>query len=407
MAQSCPRKSSHITAETASSPEQQRQHLFHFFFPLEPSFNEPQVANSVENHCSLACDEHLYQTVQQCKEQFDHPKFLEARNATNPYERLGRGRFSNRAALKLAAIDRLFGLILQQNNNSNQQPLWYADLAGGPGSWVEYVQHCRPNSVGFGMSLSQQTVQHNSLTWKLNHLPYPDRFTVVPGEDGSGDLLTQWSSFVKAVPRQLDVVLADGGVDVDTAGMHHRQEQLNSPLIFSELLVALQVLRVGGHFLFKCFDMVTVESALLLQHCRRCFRHVVLTKPVTSRPANSERYVVCLEFLGSSDQSTQNVLAQLTTLSGNQWQFPAADLSPSVIDTNIWEQLVLCNGLSLSKQLLVCQRILAHLDHNSTAAAAAAAENSAKDCIKVARQLLQHCWSRQQQQLVSNRMARF
>ena len=41
----------------------------------------------------------------------------------------------------------------------------------------------------------------------------------------------------------------------------------------------------------KVFDMFTPFSAGLFYLLYRCFRTVCVFKPVTSRPANSERYV--------------------------------------------------------------------------------------------------------------------
>lgn len=48
----------------------------------------------------------------------------------------------------------------------------------------------------------------------------------------------------------------------------------------------------GGHFVCKVFDMFTPFSAGLFYLLYRCFRTVCLFKPVTSRPANSERYAI-------------------------------------------------------------------------------------------------------------------
>ena len=46
---------------------------------------------------------------------------------------------------------------------------------------------------------------------------------------------------------------------------------------------------VGGHFICKVFDMFTPFSVGLFYLLYRCFEQVSIIKPVTSRPANSER----------------------------------------------------------------------------------------------------------------------
>ena len=45
----------------------------------------------------------------------------------------------------------------------------------------------------------------------------------------------------------------------------------------------------GGHFICKVFDQFTPFSVGLLYLLYRCFEQVCIIKPVTSRPANSER----------------------------------------------------------------------------------------------------------------------
>lgn len=47
--------------------------------------------------------------------------------------------------------------------------------------------------------------------------------------------------------------------------------------------------RPGGHFICKTFDLFTPFSVGLIYLLYCCFERVCLFKPVTSRPANSER----------------------------------------------------------------------------------------------------------------------
>ncbi|KAG8429653.1 hypothetical protein GDO86_019589, partial [Hymenochirus boettgeri] len=58
-------------------------------------------------------------------------------------------------------------------------------------------------------------------------------------------------------------------------------------------LGGLSVIRTGGHFICKTFDLFTPFSVASFTCCTACFERVSLFKPLTSRPANSERYVVC------------------------------------------------------------------------------------------------------------------
>ena len=51
----------------------------------------------------------------------------------------------------------------------------------------------------------------------------------------------------------------------------------------------MQPLLSGGHFVCKLFDIFTPFSVGLVYLMYRVFRRVSIFKPVTSRPANSER----------------------------------------------------------------------------------------------------------------------
>ena len=90
-------------------------------------------------------------------------------------------------------------------------------------------------------------------------------------------------------------------------GQENIQEILLKQLVLCQYLCALSILRtgkyallmfilvlslsLGGHFVCKVFDMFTPFSVGLFYLLYRCFDEVCIFKPVTSRPANSERYI--------------------------------------------------------------------------------------------------------------------
>lgn len=76
-------------------------------------------------------------------------------------------------------------------------------------------------------------------------------------------------------------------------GNENIQEILSKQLYLCQFLAALSVLRTGGNFVCKLFDLFTPFSVGLIYLMYTCFDRISLHKPVTSRPANSERYIVC------------------------------------------------------------------------------------------------------------------
>lgn len=72
-------------------------------------------------------------------------------------------------------------------------------------------------------------------------------------------------------------------------GQENLQEILSKRLYLCQCLVALRIVRVGGHFVVKLFDLFTPFSVGLIYLMYRCFDRISIHKPNTSRPANSER----------------------------------------------------------------------------------------------------------------------
>ena len=74
-------------------------------------------------------------------------------------------------------------------------------------------------------------------------------------------------------------------------GEENIQELLTKQLVMCQFACALSILREGGHFVCSLFDMYTPFLVGLIYLLYRCFEKICIIKPVTSRPANSERWV--------------------------------------------------------------------------------------------------------------------
>ncbi len=77
---------------------------------------------------------------------------------------------------------------------------------------------------------------------------------------------------------------------ISCAGQENIQELLTKQLLLCQFATALSILRRGGSFLCKTFDLFTPFTVGLVYLLRIAFERVTLMKPVTSRPANSERF---------------------------------------------------------------------------------------------------------------------
>ncbi|XP_072031991.1 cap-specific mRNA (nucleoside-2'-O-)-methyltransferase 1-like [Amphiura filiformis] len=261
----------------------------------------------IEDAC-LFCDQELLTTLLQHKTVFDKldgEEMRQARTRSNPYETIRGAIFLNRAAMKMANMDCVFDYMFTKPADKTGKPvlgahdlLYFADICAGPGGFSEYVlwrKKC--HAKGFGFTLK------GPCDFKLEdfYAASPEFFEPyygVGGIDGDGDVMrsdnqTKFREFVKENTNNKGVhfVMADGGFSV--AGRENIQEILTKQLLLCQFLSAISVIRTGGHFVCKTFDLFTPFSIGLIYLLYRAFDQVSIFKCVTSRPANSERYVVC------------------------------------------------------------------------------------------------------------------
>jgi hypothetical protein len=137
----------------------------------------------------------------------------------------------------------------------------------------------------------------------------PDRWLMDP--DMRGDLtdvrdVARLVDRVRARVGLVDLYCSDGGVDVKTD--FNRQEELSSPVHLGQVVTGMAVLRPGGTLIVKTFMFTSPWSVSVLGVCGAVFQDVCIVKPVTSRSANSEVYIVGRGFLGVTDQAMTHLL---------------------------------------------------------------------------------------------------
>ena len=86
-----------------------------------------------------------------------------------------------------------------------------------------------------------------------------------------------------------DLVTADGAREED----HNRLEDSHFDLLVMQTRVAVQCLRPGGDYVCKFFEGAKLCTRQWIAVCTTLFDQVSIIKPYSSRPTNSERYLVC------------------------------------------------------------------------------------------------------------------
>ena len=271
----------------------------------------------------------LWPAAEECAAAWDSTpseEFWNARAITNSMEALGECRhrglnqmFINRSAIKLANIDAILDFKLtvpRVTNTGGVDYFLFADLCGAPGGFSEYImKRIQTNETrclcrGYGISLVGKNEHGKGATWRLeDYISQNDTtFLIHYGHDGTGDLYN-WenvSCFQKDIERDLqgvgisqrkmNLVVADGGFDAQRDS--ECQEELAQKLVLCEFAVALELLDCGGTLIVKLFGCQTESIRMTMRYMYDLFDSLEMIKPLSSRPASSERYVVLTAFKG-------------------------------------------------------------------------------------------------------------
>lgn len=249
--------------------------------------------------------------------------------------------WKNRAAKKLHQLNQIFNHAIVNQNDTR----CFVDLCGGPGGFTDYtLAHCHKQAKGFGMTLRQEN----------NFDSKEKRFAMSYGADGTGNIcnpdnIRHFVNLCNKTP--VDVVLADGAFD--TEGNENEQERLHARLILAEILIAC-LLR-PRIFVCKFFDCFTLSTQSYLHFLLDHFSSVQIEKPQHSRPANSERYVVCRHYqkeltktetevlfqhLSSTSSTTPNIILPYTSRSSSSSSFSSTNAEITQMQIRALKQLV-------------------------------------------------------------------
>lgn len=132
------------------------------------------------------------------------------------------------------------------------------------------------------------------------------------GPDGTGDLMNPNTIINGVWPRynseanKCDFITADGSVNCQHDP--NNQELIVCPLKMAEIVAALKCLKINGMFVIKYFTIFEPQTVCQLWLLACLFQKISIIKPVTSKPGNSEIYLVCQGYHGISDELIEQLV---------------------------------------------------------------------------------------------------
>jgi 23S rRNA U2552 (ribose-2'-O)-methylase RlmE/FtsJ len=190
-------------------------------------------------------------------------------------------------------------------------------IAEGPGGFIEatrFIRRANNNMVinndrAFRITLIDN-YHKNVPAWKQSNifLKVHPEVIISAGADGTGNIYniqnilfleTQIKPEIVVTNEPndshlIDFITADGGFDYSVD--FNNQEESSLHLIFSEICFAMMMQKKGGHFILKVFDTFRSSTIELIYLLTYLYEDVIISKPMTSRPANSEKYIICTRF---------------------------------------------------------------------------------------------------------------
>lgn len=229
-----------------------------------------------------------------------------------------------------------------------------ACLCEGPGGFVQAL-----NDTGDALGIPMTPIHCITLisnnkkvpNWKTSSL---SNFSVSLGVDGTGDIykIGNIDFFVREVgANSCDLVTADGGFDF--SGDFNSQETDFVRLLLCEVYTCMLLQRTGGVFVTKMFDLFHTNTLRILTLLRTMYDTVSIHKPKTSRPANSEKYVICRGYRSPSNQVFISIRSQIMGGNGDI----AHVINPQLYADTL-QQVTKFNEYFVAKQICYIEKTL-------------------------------------------------
>lgn len=185
------------------------------------------------------------------------------------------------------------------------QKIRSAHVAEGPGGFIEaFIElgEKERRHIQSSHAITLKPTDSHTPGWRraTHFLQRHKEVCLEYGVDSTGDIYQKGNqeSFIKAAGggKGVHFFSADGGFDFSLD--YSLQEKKIYHLLVCSSLIGLQVLLQGGSFVLKVFDIQSEHTQILIGLISSCFREWCLYKPSTSRPCNSERYLLCRDYRG-------------------------------------------------------------------------------------------------------------
>jgi 23S rRNA U2552 (ribose-2'-O)-methylase RlmE/FtsJ len=176
----------------------------------------------------------------------------------------------------------------------------------------------------FSMSLNKNIEKYK----KYNLPDYSDKIKsknllITYGKDNTGDItdinnILYLKNIISKNSLENYLITADGGFDEGTD--FNNKEILHYNLILFEIISCIILSNENSNFVLKMYDIFTTTSINYVKLLSILFNEVYIYKPKTSRPTNSEKYLICKNMHKMSDNFKQTLINSLLDIQKNNYK---------------------------------------------------------------------------------------
>lgn len=202
-----------------------------------------------------------------------------------------------------------------------------------------------------GISLKSYN-NRNVPMWKVNTV------NIHYGKDDTGDIYNIENIYYlrnKLGENSIDFITGDGGFDFSND--FNSQEGSSLRLIICEVLIALLLQKEGGSFVLKVYDVFNEETMKVIHIVKMFYKKMYFIKPLTSRAANSEKYLLCIGY--AKCESYEGIVTLLT----NMVKSKRVNLDTIELDEHTTRAIVAYNLLYGFRQIHNIQKTIDYINH--------------------------------------------
>ena len=209
-------------------------------------------------------------------------------------------------------------LQIEKSNNTNNTTKNTPEV--DEDGFIKYVGKKKsvknPNYKIYTISLNKDLPKYKMFNLpSYNKIVLNKYVNLLYGSDSSGDINNSDNiDYIDSLTHSKKFYLITGDGGFDEGCDFNNKEQLHYQLILNEIYTAIKLQQNTGNFVLKMFDIFTDTSLHLLYLLNLCYEDVYIYKPVTSRPTNSEKYIICKNFC-LSEETRELFLEKLKELS--------------------------------------------------------------------------------------------